>query len=545
MRKIVSLSLIIILAFSTLPLAHGMLNENDYQQGTKVEFTAQAQELYTITVPAQMQPGDTGTVTLQGQWPANRVVSVTADPTVLLTNNLNARDTKELTITFLGIEEVGNNTTSQTFTESVSVAAINDAIFGIWTGKFNYNVEINAAKAAINVSATDKDGNDLNAKSYIITGKEEEELLQQLEQSNLIEGVDSVDALIEVESDEFDDLANTTFDVSSIAQEGDKVVILHFDESQQKWEFIAEEVVDENGIVNANFSSYSPVAFVVVKPDGTIIPIDAQVMYTAWYQNTENSVAIALTEDGVCFVDTPHTLLGNPRLNIKVENNIIYLDGQPVGEIINTQTIKAYNFATNDFTTGYITYTYDALREKVTNYITVDLPGDFQTAHIVNELATWNDLINSSYNRMLTTVTDGQNTIEIKHKTFVALNGYVYYDIDGLAPIKLNGEKVKISDNIISGANYFCDGPEADATNDSFHVGVENGDMFFYMPGQTWAEWLNTTYNGHYGMVMHAENGYVIYKGSRICPQGQSDVFVTVDSVIDPLIDYYEFAPET
>ena len=130
-----------------------------------------------------------------------------------------------------------------------------------------------ADRSQITVEAVDSEDTNLNAKAFQILGNEEEKLLNSLVETGYVSDVSEVDALIEVKSDEFDSLATTTFDVSSIANEGDKVVILHFNESTQEWEYISEETVDANGKVTSDFTSYSPVAFVVKKEDGTITPI--------------------------------------------------------------------------------------------------------------------------------------------------------------------------------------------------------------------------------------------------------------------------------
>ena len=53
-----------------------------------------------------------------------------------------------------------------------------------------------------------------------------------------------------------------TFDVSEIASEGDKVIILHYNEEANEWEYIGEDTVSENGTVTGDFTSFSPVAFV-------------------------------------------------------------------------------------------------------------------------------------------------------------------------------------------------------------------------------------------------------------------------------------------
>lgn len=139
MKKILSLMLAALLLVSAIPTA---LATNDYTQGTQVIYTANGSESYTITVPALLTPGASGTVTLSGTWADNRIVTVTADSTVTLKNSIKETDTKILNVNFDGgISEKGNNATSQTFTKSISVDGITDALFGTWSGKFNYNVE--------------------------------------------------------------------------------------------------------------------------------------------------------------------------------------------------------------------------------------------------------------------------------------------------------------------------------------------------------------------------------------------------------------------
>lgn len=137
MKKVFSLLLAVLMLVSALPVAYAA----DYTAGTQVVYTATNNESYTITVPASLKPGQSGTVTLAGEWPDNKTISVTADKTVTLTNSINAADTKILNVTFDGISEKGSNIAAQTFTESVSVDPVEAALFGIWNGKFNYNVE--------------------------------------------------------------------------------------------------------------------------------------------------------------------------------------------------------------------------------------------------------------------------------------------------------------------------------------------------------------------------------------------------------------------
>lgn len=139
MKKILSLTLAALMVVSMVPTAFAA----DYTAGTKVEYVAADQTAYTITVPALLNPGQSGDVTLSGTWASDHTVKVTADKTVELVNSINNSDKKVLNISFAGIEKAGDNTQSRTYTEAVSVAEMpSDALFGTWSGKFNYNVEL-------------------------------------------------------------------------------------------------------------------------------------------------------------------------------------------------------------------------------------------------------------------------------------------------------------------------------------------------------------------------------------------------------------------
>lgn len=140
MKRILSLLLAVAMSVSAVPTAFAA-DTQDHSLGTQVVFTAENNENYTITVPASLNPGQSGTVTLDGYWPDSKTVTVTAEKTVTLKNSIKAADTKTLNVTFLGISEAGSNTSKQTFTEPVSVEGISNALFGTWSGKFNYNVD--------------------------------------------------------------------------------------------------------------------------------------------------------------------------------------------------------------------------------------------------------------------------------------------------------------------------------------------------------------------------------------------------------------------
>ena len=117
------------------------------EYGTEVEYVASNQSDYTITVPAKLTPkkGESvsGNVVLSGKWASNETIEITADSSVVLENSLNPLDTRELGITFTDMSYAGNDTSASSYTGTVTISAMpNDILFGTWTGKFNYNVEV-------------------------------------------------------------------------------------------------------------------------------------------------------------------------------------------------------------------------------------------------------------------------------------------------------------------------------------------------------------------------------------------------------------------
>ena len=143
MKKVFSLLLAVLMLVSALPVAYATETQ-DYSLGTAVVYTAdeEANENWTVTVPAKLAPGGNGPVTLEGYWPSTKTITVTAQESVVLTNSINANDTKTLAVDFRnGISAAGSNTEKQKFTETVSVAAITNALFGTWDGHFYYTVK--------------------------------------------------------------------------------------------------------------------------------------------------------------------------------------------------------------------------------------------------------------------------------------------------------------------------------------------------------------------------------------------------------------------
>ena len=189
MKKILSLTLAVLMVVSMIPTAFAAEAGGNWAGGTQVEATGSRSTVeddgsvthdveYTITVPAKLAPAGSGTVTLEGMWPSDATVKVTADPSVEMVNNINSADKKTLAVTFASIEKAGNNTQAVSASAPVSVADISAALFGTWNGKFNYNVEYNGeAGGSGTVTPTPDpeqpgDGEEANLITFTIDGTE-------------------------------------------------------------------------------------------------------------------------------------------------------------------------------------------------------------------------------------------------------------------------------------------------------------------------------------------------------------------------------------
>ena len=153
MKKILSmfLALVMLLSMTILTASADTEAGGNWNGGTKVSYNAEDPdgdgvlnntESYTVTVPSQLAPGTGGEVVLSGTWASDRMVTVTADKEVVLKNSINKDNTKTLAVTFTTIEQEGSNTSTIEVKEDVSVVAIANAIFGTWSGTFNYFVSI-------------------------------------------------------------------------------------------------------------------------------------------------------------------------------------------------------------------------------------------------------------------------------------------------------------------------------------------------------------------------------------------------------------------
>ena len=152
MKKFLSASLALAMLLSTIVLPVSATEAGgNWNGGTLVSYDAEDPdgdgikdntEAYTVTVPAQLAPGTAGEVVLAGTWSSDRKVIVTADAEVVLENSINPANTKTLDVTFETIKQAGDNTAAIEVKEEVSVAGVTNAIFGTWSGTFNYFVDI-------------------------------------------------------------------------------------------------------------------------------------------------------------------------------------------------------------------------------------------------------------------------------------------------------------------------------------------------------------------------------------------------------------------
>lgn len=135
MKKFMSLFLALVMVCSLSVSVFAASNE------TVITYTGEGSEAYTITVPTTLQPGQSGTVRAEGTWASNRTLKVTTANTVTVANSIDGGE-KVLDVTFAGIDQAGDNTTSITVSKTISIGSISNALFGTWNGVITYNVSM-------------------------------------------------------------------------------------------------------------------------------------------------------------------------------------------------------------------------------------------------------------------------------------------------------------------------------------------------------------------------------------------------------------------
>lgn len=110
---------------------------------TNVEYVADGEMEYEVTVPSTMEPGSSGEISLVGIWPSIYAINVTADPEVVLVNSFNSNEKRTLGVNFEGIKLIGSNEEVRNIEAEINIDEMpDDILFGIWKGKFNYQIEV-------------------------------------------------------------------------------------------------------------------------------------------------------------------------------------------------------------------------------------------------------------------------------------------------------------------------------------------------------------------------------------------------------------------
>ena len=144
MKKVISviLSVATLLSIVAMPMAvqtGGGEGNVPADTGTDVVLSGKyAEAYYQVTVPATMSPGDSGQVKVVGAWEPSQTLKVTCPNKVTLTYG---DQTLDVGITFEGIEQAGSLLDEFSITKDISVEN-KTVMFGTWTGKIVYNVEI-------------------------------------------------------------------------------------------------------------------------------------------------------------------------------------------------------------------------------------------------------------------------------------------------------------------------------------------------------------------------------------------------------------------
>lgn len=153
MKKVISMLLVFAMVLS---MSVTTVFAEQLEDVTTVTYNANetATEYYTITVPASLDPGDSGTVKAWGKFPNTKTLSVTAESSVKLTCGT---DVKTLAVSFPGISLVGSVTEEVSASATVGVAnfdaTVTAPLFGTWSGVFYYNVSLDGPEYVGTVSA--------------------------------------------------------------------------------------------------------------------------------------------------------------------------------------------------------------------------------------------------------------------------------------------------------------------------------------------------------------------------------------------------------
>lgn len=144
MKRILSILMAALLLVSAIPTAFAAEGEHDYSNGTQITLVGTQENQgaqWTVTVPAKMAPGQTGTVTAQGTWAADQFINVHAPESVTLTYGAQSMDVAITLGADHGFSKIGSSTEAVSASAEIVVADAS-RLFGTWTGILEYDVAL-------------------------------------------------------------------------------------------------------------------------------------------------------------------------------------------------------------------------------------------------------------------------------------------------------------------------------------------------------------------------------------------------------------------
>lgn len=195
----------------------------------------------------------------------NALLSMTFTPAstdyIRVTNVLekDTLESDETTTGTLTVELIKGYVGEEALEESISVEITASAVERDTLGEIT---------SSVRVSAKNTNGQDVYVSSETIVGHEKEELINDLKAAKIISEGNDTNTLINLSSENIDDLGEVELNVSEIAEDGTKILILYFDSVTNEWKFISEETVN-NGKINLNVYDKGKIAFALKKDDGT------------------------------------------------------------------------------------------------------------------------------------------------------------------------------------------------------------------------------------------------------------------------------------
>ena len=105
---------------------------------TTVTLVGTEETYYEVSVPAEMIPGKSATVSVTGTWGSNQTLKVSAPEKVTLYNGNQSMD---IEVNFEAISQSGSDVEESTASTTLSIENVT-VKFGTWVGVIEYNVEL-------------------------------------------------------------------------------------------------------------------------------------------------------------------------------------------------------------------------------------------------------------------------------------------------------------------------------------------------------------------------------------------------------------------